>query len=367
MAPVPGKARAASFRALPTECDFGTPLITIFKESDGNEPVYLCESHVAQVARPSKKGADASPPKDGVDASSIEAQVPAANHRPGGKHRRRPAEVAAAKPSASAKPREIPGEIAAAKPDDSAKPSETTKPNGSAAPEPKASRPPAKSVRVMADLPAKPPARDLTYGNSARALVDEAIWNLPAGDYEVYRAALQEGKPALAAAQAAGGQWAIVHRKIGEYTLKIEALLGESSAKIAVAEVIHKPLEQATLEIIADSSMGDAEKDAAMERLGALEEWLNRGLTPEIAPVQAYRIACVIAERANWGMSPDLPEELKSAYRAVYSSAKNAVAAAVPDALNLAERLANLYAAKAEFESASQASPRQPDGVTITT
>jgi hypothetical protein len=37
------------------------------------------------------------------------------------------------------------------------------------------------------------PVRDLTYGNSAKAMVDEAIWNMAAGNYRVYKTALQQG------------------------------------------------------------------------------------------------------------------------------------------------------------------------------
>ena len=74
----------------------------------------------------------------------------------------------------------------------------------------------------------KRPVPDLAYGDSSKALVVEAIWNLPAGDLDVFKAELQQGKSLIEAAQSAGGQFAIVHRKIAEYTLKIEAILSES-------------------------------------------------------------------------------------------------------------------------------------------
>ena len=85
-------------------------------------------------------------------------------------------------------------------------------------------------------------------------MVDEVIWNLAAGNSQVYRTALQQGKSATEAAQAAGGQVAVVHRKISDYTLKLEAVLAESKAVIDVAEAIDKPLEQAMLEIIGNGA-----------------------------------------------------------------------------------------------------------------
>ncbi len=197
--------------------------------------------------------------------------------------------------------------------------------------------------------------------------MDEAIWNLATGDYEIYRSALRQGKTTIEAAQAAGGQLAIIHRKISECTLTVEALLSESKARINAVEVIHKPLEQAILEIIGSSAMGEAEKDAAIEQLETLQESLNRGLHQEITPLEAHKIACAIGERAKWGASAGLSEELKPAYRAVYSNVRNAIAAAVPDAINIVERLANLYAAKADIENAPQPKlPHHADSVSIT-
>jgi hypothetical protein len=209
--------------------------------------------------------------------------------------------------------------------------------------------------RAVKDASVRTSARDLTFGNSAKALVDEAIWNMATGDYEVYRTALQQGKPATEAAEAAGGQLAIIHRKISDYSLKIEAVLSESKARINVGEVVDKPLEHAALELIGNCEMGDAEKDATIDQLGAFQEWIKHGLDREITILEANRIARAIGDRASWGTGTDLSEELKPAYRAVYSSLRNAVRTAVPDTQNLDERLANLYAAKSEIETMPQA------------
>jgi hypothetical protein len=299
-------------------CDYGTPLITIYKEGDGVEPIYLCESHATEFGRLGTNRAAVRP---------TEAQATATSNQTKAEDRLKPAEAADAKPKGSAR-----SEILASR--------------TAAEPAPAATDP------VMAA-----PVRDLTYvyGNSAKALVDETIWNLATGDYGVYRAALQEGKSRNEAAEAAGGQLAIVQRKISEYTLKLEALLSASNAKISALEVIDKPLEKAMLEIIDTGAMDDAGKNALIEQLGVQQESLTRGLASEITVLQSQRIACAIGESANWGVSADLPEELQAAYWAVFIHVRNAILAAVPEAANTLERLANLFVARAELENAPQA------------
>jgi hypothetical protein len=202
----------------------------------------------------------------------------------------------------------------------------------------------------MTDPFVRSPARDLTYGNSAKAMVDEAIWNMATGNYQVYRTALQQGRSAAEAAQAAGGQLAVVHRKISDYTLKLEAVLSESKAIINVREAIDQPLEHAVLEIIGSGAMSDLEKDVAIQQLGALQEWVKHGLQEDITPLQANRIILAIGERLNWGGTTDVSEEFKAAHRTLYGSLKTAIRTAVPEAKNLHDRLTNLYAAKSDLE-----------------
>jgi hypothetical protein len=314
----PGKSAKRLSSHYQLGCDYGTPLITIYKEGDGVEPIYLCESHATEVGRLSTNRAAVRP---------TETQATATNNRTKAEDRLKPAEVADAKPKGSARA-ETPASSTAAEPV------------------------PATTDPVMAAT-----VRDLTYvyGNSAKALVDETIWNLATGDYGVYRTALQQGKSRSEAAEAAGGQLAIVNRKISEYTLKLEALLSASNAKISALEVINKPLEKAMLEIIDTGTMDDAAKDAVIEQLGLLQESLTRGLESQITVLQSQRIVFAIGERANWGVSADLPEELQAAYWVVWGHVRNAVLAAVPEAVNTLERLANLFVARAELENAPQA------------
>jgi len=325
---LPGKAAERLSVHYQLDCDYGTPLIAIFRESDGNEPIYLCESHVAEVQRLGKKCA-----KD----RHTEAQPDETPDRIKREDRISGAEVAAATRIAA------PSTITSASPS----------PSGSA-PSALGSVIAAKPGRAAKGPPARGRARNLTYGDSAKALVDEAIWNLEPGDYDVYSRGLQSGKSAMEAAQSAGGQLAIMHRKVGEYTRALEALLAESKSMINPIEVINRPLEHATLELIDKDEISDAKKDAAIEQLGAFQESLNRGLNEQITPLHAFRMACSLGDSANWGATSKLSDELKPAYGTVYANLRDAMIAAVPGALGLFERLANLCVAKAELETAHQ-------------
>jgi hypothetical protein len=290
------------------ECDFGTRLIAIYREGD---PVFLCEVHRTAIGRSDDNCI--------AGVRSINVESIDSNDAAKIDDRAQTPEFTAAKPSA---------------------PASETLSSLTAKIEPETTVP---SFRE--------PARDLTYGDGVKALVDETIWNMETGDFEVYSSALRQGKTATEAAQVAGGQLAVVHRKISEYTQKIEAILSKSKAVISVGDVIEKPLERAMLEIIGQSTLSDAEKDIAIDQLGAFQEQMNRGLNREITPLQAHRIAHFVAESACWGASSSLSEELKPAYRAVYASVRNAIRAAVPQARDLDERLANLYAAKSDLEN----------------
>lgn len=204
--------------------------------------------------------------------------------------------------------------------------------------------------RAKTDPTLKSPARDLTYGNPAKAMVDEVIWNMATGDYQVYKTALQEGKSAKEAAQAAGGQLAVIHQKIGDYTVKLEAVLSDAKTTINVGETVDKPLEHAVLEIIGKDAVSDTEKDTAIQQLGAIQEWVKQGLQGDITPLQAHGILLAIGERINWGGTTGVPEEFKPVYRALFGSLKTAILAAAPEAQNLHDRLTNLYAAKSDLE-----------------
>ena len=72
-------------------------------------------------------------------------------------------------------------------------------------------------------------------------MVDEAIWNLAKGGHAARftEPRYSKGSPlAKGVQQAAGGQLAIIHQKISEYSLKLEAVLSESKATINIGEAI---------------------------------------------------------------------------------------------------------------------------------
>ncbi len=356
------------------ECDYQTSVLAIYNEGD---PVFLCENHVSAVA-PRDSSIAGVRPIDvqnennnqlirGIEADAAQLALLAAA-------------VAGAAPesSAAAYIDQNPPEIAEAPAGVTA--SDELGPTAATADVPMPPQPDEVAQRAQADaarvatptvegasarrlraaarirrdaaIPiSKTPARDQAYGNTAKALVDETIWNMAAGDLGAYRSALEQGKTEIEAAQAAGGQIAIIHRKIAEYTAKVEPMLSASKASISVGYAIDKPLEQAILEIIGNTTMAEAEKDAAVAQLGALQEQVKSGLQREIAPLQAHRIAVDLGERACWGGQSTLPEEVRPAYRAVYTRLRDALRAFVPEARELEERLANLYAAKADLES----------------
>lgn len=359
------------------ECDYGTSFLAIYNEGDA---VYLCEGH-ASVVKKSDGGAiagvrviQAAPTKEKsapetaelVESSEALTAAPESSiaHAAGIAVELTPV-AKGDEPTATVEPTATEPEAPQAEFLADFRPSNTDEqpaaPMASAteSAEPIAAARPQDGPLVAPVLEprrreiaraAKALVRDLTFGDSAKALVDEAIWNLEPGDFAAYQAALQKGKSSAEAAQAAGGQLAIVQRRIRECVVKIEALLSHSTATIDVGQVIEKPLEQAVLDIIGDAALTESEKDGAINHLGALQEDLNHGLGRVISPHQAHRIARSIGDRAGWGTESLLREELKPAYRSVFTRVRGAVLAVVPEAHILDERLANLCAAKCEIE-----------------
>jgi hypothetical protein len=65
--------------------------------------------------------------------------------------------------------------------------------------------------------------RDITYGNPAKALIDEGIHDVATGDFEAYKDALRSGKTPAEASKAAGGRFASVNQRIEEYGPRLAA------------------------------------------------------------------------------------------------------------------------------------------------
>lgn len=331
------------------DCDYGTAIMVCFEEG-GCEPINLCEKHAEELERSGKNRRSVrvmvpmAVPTAQLDHSSENMTRGDEPARSEDQHGTR--EFVDARPKASVS-------LGTA--------SRLADTNSARAVDARAITARATDVRVadaraIKDQVPRAPARDLTYGNPVKALVDETIWNMGTGDSGAYRTALREGKSVAEAAQAAGGQLAVVHRKIGDYTRKMETTLSESKAIISVREAIDRPLEQAILEIISTDAISETEKDEAIQQLGTLEAWVKRGLTAQMTPLETSRIIREIGERLNWGASSQgesarVPEELKPAYREIFGSLKSAIYSAVPDARSLLDRLINLYAVKADLEN----------------
>jgi hypothetical protein len=303
----PAESISAHYRL---DCDYGTAVIVCW-EKGGIEPIYVCENHAKQLGPSRSHG-----PEARIVTPELEYKDDPIKREDQGQIQ----ELSGTKSKASDLS-EAANSLVGTK-------------TGRTEPE--------SSVRFR--------VRDITFGNSAKAMVDEAIWNLATGDYEVYRTAIQQGKSARESAQAAGGQLAVIHRKISDYTLKLNAVLSQSKATIHVGETIDEPLEQAVLEIISNGAMSESEKDAAIQHLGAVQEWVKRGLPRNMTPLQTNQIILAIGERLNWGGSTDVSEEFKPIYRALFGNLKIAIRTAVPEAQNLYDRLTNLYAAKSEID-----------------
>jgi hypothetical protein len=193
-------------------------------------------------------------------------------------------------------------------------------------------------------------ARDVTYGNPAKALLDEGIATPFTGDIEKYKDALRSGATPEQAAQAAGGRFAAVSGKIAEISPRVQAALANSTQMIKVADVIDKPLNKAINEIIANRAMTEPEKIAAFNQLAELHLSLRSGLKDFISPAEANEIKHQIGERVNWGGNVSVGDEVKPAYRELYGTLKDAVNKAVPETAELNERLTNLLSARKDLQ-----------------
>lgn len=198
-------------------------------------------------------------------------------------------------------------------------------------------------------------SRDVTYGNPAKALLDEGISSPITGDIEEYKAALRSGASPEQALMAAGGRTAGVAKKITELSPQVDQILSKSTAQIPVADVIDRPLMHAATTIIDNPAMTQAEKDAALTQIGALQQSLKEGLGDTISPLQANKIKQAIGSRINWAGNIAVTDEVRPAYRAVFGALKESVNKAVPDVATVNERLTNLLAAQTDLEKLMKA------------
>lgn len=149
-----------------------------------------------------------------------------------------------------------------------------------------------------------------------------------------------------------------IDQQISELGAQLESILAQSQVAISVASTIDTPLEHATLEIIGDVAMTEAQKDAAMGQIGALQEFLKQDVGQEITPLQAHKI------REKLWSCPDgdtkFAEKGQQAHRAVCDTLQSAIHAAVPRSKGLQERIANLLKIKAGLENTPQENELHP-------
>jgi hypothetical protein len=212
-----------------------------------------------------------------------------------------------------------------------------------------------KLARGMVNESVGATARDVTYGNPAKALLNENITVPTTGDLEAYKDALRQGLPQGHALEAAGGRTGAVAKLVNTLSPQLESQLAKSTAQIATTDVIDKPLNDAATSIINNRAMTQTEKGAAIAQLGDLQQSLKEGLGQYISPLQANQLKQQIGNRINWAGNIAVTDEVKPAYKAVYGTLKNAVNNAVPEAAQLNERLTNLLSAQTDLEKLMRA------------
>lgn len=285
------------------DCEFGSLLMQSWK-NEGYEPIYVCEEHARQFGEISE------PP-------------PPARKTPAPKPRVAPAK----KPAAAPRPAQLP-----------------RSPEVSA-PEP----PPVAAVAPISTSPAVavPTLPELLNVESFPAIRTEQPAKISSPT------ASPRSAPSSPRASKQAGAFAdrcdMVNRMIYELTTQLEIHLSEAEAAMSVAEFIDVPLEMAMQEIISRSTIPDAEKDAAVQRLGTLQESLKHGLPVEIRPLKAYRLKQIVKHCLTNDVN--MTEAARPGYLAVHDSLESAIYASASKAKHLEERLANLQGMKAELDN----------------
>ena len=138
-----------------------------------------------------------------------------------------------------------------------------------------------------------------------------------------------------------------------------KTFVSQSETTISVVDTIDSPLEQSALEVIGNQAITEAQKDATVQQLGALQASLKQDVGQEITLLQAHRIKQTVGNYLSGDLS--LADEAKPGYRAVYDRLESAIHTAVPKAKRLEERLANLHnMKKAELENFPEAKELAP-------
>jgi hypothetical protein len=180
--------------------------------------------------------------------------------------------------------------------------------------------------------------RDVTYGNPAKALLNEGIINPRTGDWEAMKATRQLAD--------AGGRLGQVSNRISELQPQLNSQLASSAKTISMADAVDKPLNAAFDEIMANNAITMPEKEAAIRQLGDLQQALHTGHGSQLTPLEANILKNQVGGRVRWTGTNAVGDDVKPYYKQVYNSLREWVNSTVPGTEGLNDRLTDLHAAK---------------------
>ena len=196
-------------------------------------------------------------------------------------------------------------------------------------------------------------ARDVTYGNPAKALLDEGITSPITGDLEKFKSAIRSGATLQGASQAAGGRIAAISDSINDIAPQLQQTLAASTAKIP-ASTVTDVIDNGIKAIQANRGVTAPEANAAISELNAIKDAALKvpgvpGASAQAwAPLEANALKQEIGQSVNWAGRERIGQLVDPIKKQVYGNLKNAVNAAAPGAADLNERLTNLLAAQSD-------------------
>ena len=200
-------------------------------------------------------------------------------------------------------------------------------------------------------------AHNVTYGNPAKALLDEDIATPFTGDLEKFKSAIRSGATLQGAADAAGGQIAAVSDKINELRPQLNSILAPLKNKIP-ATVVTDPIDQGIQSIQQSRGITPQEiSQAAVAELNAIKQSALKvpgvpGATAQAwAPLEANTVKGELGGQINWGGRERVGELVDPVRKQVYSALRDAVNSSdsTGKVAGLNERLTNLYAAQEDI------------------
>ena len=202
-------------------------------------------------------------------------------------------------------------------------------------------------------------ARDVTYGNPAKGLLDNNIGEATTGDLENYKEALRNGAAPEQAAEAAGGRMAAVSQKINELSPKLEQALSASNARIPAKQTVTDTIDNAIKEISANHGVTQTDAQAAINELNEMKQAALKtsggGRAIAWSPAEANNVKREIGQQVNWMGKERVGQLVEPVRKQVYGSLKAAINSAVPGSQEINENLTNLLAAQRDLHALSGA------------